>query len=90
MARSSPFAGMGIEIADRAGVDRSPIDLKLRVIMVTTRAALRHAPDDPVERRVIVARGRELLTTLAAETTEADGREAIDRALAELDEMESA
>ena len=64
------------------------IDLKLRVVIVTTRAALRHSDDSPEQRRAILARGRELVAAIAAD---ADGqaREAIDGAHAELDALEA-
>lgn len=65
------------------------IELKLRVILVTTRAALRHATDDPEDRRVIVGRGRDLVTGLG-EGADDDARRSIERAHAELDELERA
>jgi hypothetical protein len=65
-------------------VERSSVNLKLRVILVTTRAALRHADSDPAQRKAIVERGRSLLEALASEE---DGPDlaAIDGARAELD-----
>ncbi len=65
-------------------MERSSVDLKLRVILVTTRAALRHADSDPAQRQAIVERGRSLLEALASEE---DGLDlaAIDAARAEMD-----
>jgi hypothetical protein len=54
-------------------MSRATVELKVRVILVTTRAALRHAGDDPAERRAVVLRGRELLDALAAETLDGEG-----------------
>lgn len=65
------------------------IDLKLRVILVTTRAALRHAAGDGEQRHVIVERGRELVRGLSATADEA-ARVEIERAHATLDELERA
>ena len=63
------------------------IELKLRVILVTTRAALRHADRDSEDRRAILRRGRDLVESLATRAGPgADG--AIERARAELDELE--
>jgi hypothetical protein len=59
-------------------------DLKLRVILVTTRAALRHADGDAAQSRAIVARGRALLETLASEGDRPDPP-ALEAARAELD-----
>jgi hypothetical protein len=74
----------GIRVALAPGVERSSVDLKLRVILVTTRAALRHADSDPAQRQAIVERGRSLLEALASEE---DGLDlaAIDAARAEMD-----
>lgn len=67
-------------------MERPSVNLKLRVILVTTRAALRHADNDPAQRRAIVERGRSLLDTLASEEDGPD-RAAIDAARAELDAL---
>ena len=74
----------GIGVALVAVVERSSDDLKLRVILVTTRAALRHADDDPAQAQAIVDRGRSLLDGLASEEDGPDGA-SIDAARAELD-----
>jgi hypothetical protein len=76
----------GIEIADAQIVDRAGVDMQLRVIVVTTRAALRHANDDPLQRAAILARGRSLLESVA-ERTSGDGRHALDQAFAQLDSL---
>lgn len=61
------------------------VSLKLRVIVVTTRAALRHAADDPDQRRQIMGRGRALIEGVPADSAmEADD---VAQALAELDRM---
>lgn len=62
------------------------MDMQLRVIVVTTRAALRHADDDPLQRAAILARGRSLLESVA-EGAAGDGRQALDQAFAELDSL---
>jgi hypothetical protein len=62
------------------------IDLRLRVIIVTTRAALRHAADAE-QRRAIVRRGRELVDELA-ERSDEEGSPALARAHTELDALE--
>jgi hypothetical protein len=63
------------------------IDLRLRVILVTTRAALRHAASDPEQRRSIVRRGQELVEQLAARSGDEDVS-ALEAAHAELDALE--
>lgn len=65
-------------------MERSSVDLKLRVILVTTRAALRHAGGDPAQAEAIVERGRSLLESLESEDGGPD-RAAIEGARAELD-----
>ncbi len=65
------------------------IDLKLRVILVTTRAALRHAAGDAEQQHVIVERGRELVRGLS-DTADEAARVEIERAHATLDELERA
>lgn len=80
----------GIAIARHAPhMSSDSIALKVRVILVTTRAALRHAAGDPEQRSAIVGRGRELVRALGVEVGHAE-REEIDRAHAELDELERA
>jgi hypothetical protein len=74
----------GIGVALAAVVERFSVDLKLRVILVTTRAALRHAGGDPAQAEAIVERGRSLLEGLASEEDGPDPA-AIDTARAELD-----
>lgn len=61
------------------------LELKLRVILVTTRAALRHADSGPTQ-RAIVERGRSLLETMRHDEPVAN-RPAIDQALGELDRL---
>ena len=68
------------------GVERASVDLKLRVIVVTTRAALRHTDGDRAQARAIIDRGRAMLETLALHEPTAD-RSAIDQAVAELDAL---
>jgi hypothetical protein len=63
------------------------VELRLRVILVTTRAALRHAASDPAQRRAIVRRGRELVEELAARSGE-EATSALDGARVELDALE--
>lgn len=63
-----------------------PVELKVRVIVVTTRAALRHAGTDARERRAIVMRGRQLLDALEAESRDGD-RPLVARARADLDAL---
>lgn len=63
------------------------IELKLRVILVTTRAALRHAAGDAEQRRAIVGRGRELVEALGQEAG-GTAPDAIEHAHAQLDELE--
>lgn len=61
------------------------MSLKLRVIVVTTRAALRHAAHDPHQRRQIIARGRALIEGVpVGSAEEADD---VAQALAELERM---
>lgn len=67
-------------------MESASIDLKLRVILATTRAALRHAPREGDDRRAIVRRGHDLVDSLAAEHG-ADTDDVFARAHAELDEM---
>jgi len=62
------------------------VDMQLRVIVVTTRAALRHTDDDPLQRAAILARGRSLLESVA-ERAAGNGRQALDQAFAELDSL---
>jgi hypothetical protein len=61
------------------------VSLRLRVIVVTTRAALRHAADDPSQRMAIIARGQALVGEVAP-TTSAEVAD-VGQALAELDRM---
>jgi hypothetical protein len=61
------------------------VGLRLRVIVVTTRAALRHADDDPAQRMAIIARGQALIGEVTTTTSEEDADVA--QALAELDGM---
>ena len=84
--RAARATGEGIEVALAGGVERASVDLKLRVIVVTTRAALRHADGDPGQTRAIIDRGRSLLETLATDEPTAH-REAIDQAVAELEAL---
>ena len=77
---------LGIGVALTEAVEPSSTDLKLRVILVTTRAALRHADGDPDQRQAILERGRSLLATLASEEDGPDPA-AIDAARAELDRL---
>lgn len=65
------------------------VELKLRVVLVTTRAALRHADSVPERRRELVERGRALVEGVAASATDGADRAAVDRAYAELDELAS-
>jgi len=81
-----PVAEPGIGIAQARRVDPASIDLQLRVILVTTRAALRHAGGDPAERRATLLRGRELIEGLGRRTDPAS-RPTIEAACAELDEL---
>lgn len=68
-------------------MESASIDLKVRVILVTTRAALRHAPRAGDERRAIIRHGHDLIDLLATEPgTDADN--VIARAHAELDALE--
>ena len=65
------------------------LGLELRVVLVTTRAALRHVgSDDDGQRAAIIDRGRSLIEGIAARSN-ADGeqRATIDQALAELDSL---
>lgn len=69
----------------------SSVQLRIRVIVVSTRAALRSlSPEDPQARQVI-ERGRELLDALRSETDgragSRDGGGAFDEAVAEIDRM---
>jgi hypothetical protein len=64
-------------------VDRDAVDLQLRVIVVTTRAALRHVDGDPRRRALIIERGRALVEGVA-QSVDDGSVDAIDRALAEL------
>ena len=67
-------------------VESATIELKLRVIVITTRAALRHAASDPAQRRAIIERGKSLLEALALDEPAAH-RPAIDQAFAEVDRL---
>ncbi|HSK93762.1 MAG TPA: hypothetical protein VLA76_06875 [Candidatus Angelobacter sp.] len=62
--------------------------LRVRVILVTTRAALRHAPADDAQRRAIVGRGRALVDGLAQELNGQLHNGELDDAYAELDALE--
>ena len=70
----------------RTDVEHDSVALKIRVILVTTRAALRHAEDHPERRAEVVNRGRALIHQLRAEVP-SDSQPAIDRAMAELDRL---
>lgn len=63
------------------------VDLRVRVILVTTRAALRHADGDPGHHRAIVLRGRALLDALRADLDDR-AAQAVERGHAQLDELE--
>ena len=78
----------GTAIADKVGMASDSIDLKLRVVLVTTRAALRHSDGNREQRRAIVARGRELVEAIAADA-EGHAGETIDTARSELDALET-
>lgn len=65
------------------------VDLKLKVVLVTTRAALRHADGStgPGQRRAIVRRGRALVDHVAQQANGTAGS-AVKRARDELDKLE--
>jgi hypothetical protein len=89
MGRLSPHLTSRFERASRlqwpGRVGREGIALKVRVVLVTTRAALRHTVGDAAKRRAVIERGRALLDDLRAEHPE-DGA-LIDEALADLNSL---
>ena len=62
------------------------IELKLRVIVVTTRAALRHARGDAGVRREIVGRGQALLDAIESDAG-SDERPLIEQARADIEAL---
>lgn len=65
------------------------IELQLRVVLVSTRAALRHTSGAPEQREAVIDRGRALLADIAASATGDEDGVAVDEARAELDRLAS-